>query len=421
MQIVKPNTNYPFLAKSKPFIIVSLVLVLAALVLPWVIEPNLGTSFRGGSTIVVSFEKEVSSQEVREAFKAHPEFQKVSVQEFGTAGDNRYMIKTSNTTTLSCDKLASMEAGLVDGLKARGKDAVIESWPTCEGEGVKGDFFVRFKANENAVQPSGDDVSSHFDLASGVSTDELEAVFAGIELDAIVTFDAASRRFVVKPSGLQADVVALLVEAFPDRFNPETGLDEIVTVGADVGEKFRNDGIVSILFALGLILLYIAIRFDIRYAPGAVVALIHDVLITFGIIVITQTEITLETVAALLAIVGYSLNDTIVTFDRIRENVSAGTDEDMPTVVNRAINECLSRTLLTSITTLVAIVSLAVIGTGVIKDFATTLVIGVLVGTYSSIFIASPVMLAMDRWQERRKRTLEARKKMEGAAESAAS
>src|SRR5690606_2836427 len=124
--------------------------------------------------------------------------------------------------------------------------------------------------------------------------------------------------FIVKPLGLQAEVTQLLTEAFPDRFDPETGLDEIVTVGPDVGKKFRNDGIISILVALGLILLYIAIRFDMRYAPGAVVALIHDVIITFGVIVLTQMEISLETVAALLAIVGYSLNDTIVTFDRIR-------------------------------------------------------------------------------------------------------
>src|SRR5690606_30911814 len=152
-----------------------------------------------------------------------------------------------------------------------------------------------------------------------------------------------------------------------------------------------------------------AIRFDMRYAPGAVVALIHDVIITFGVIVLTQMEISLETVAALLAIVGYSLNDTIVTFDRIRENLSGGVEGELAEVVNTSINECLSRTLLTSITTLLAVAALAVIGTGVIRDFSMTLVIGVLIGTFSSIFVASPVMLWMDGVVERRKKRLAVR------------
>ncbi|MBW2276579.1 MAG: protein translocase subunit SecF, partial [Deltaproteobacteria bacterium] len=169
-------------------------------------------------------------------------------------------------------------------------------------------------------------------------------------------------------------------------------------VGPKVGQQLRVAGISSIVYALLFIMLYIAVRFDLRFAPGAVVALIHDVMITVGVFTLARVEVTLATVAALLTIVGYSLNDTIVVFDRIRENISKSRERKLVHVINVSINETLSRTVLTSLTTLIVVVVLLTVGwKTTIRDFAFALLIGVLVGTYSSIFVASPIVVWLDR------------------------
>ena len=151
----------------------------------------------------------------------------------------------------------------------------------------------------------------------------------------------------------------------------------------------------AIFSALVLILFYVSIRFEFKYAVGAIAALSHDVLITLGIFSILGYEVSLAVVAAFLTIVGYSLNDTIVIFDRVRENVKSLKNATMSTVINQSINESLSRTIITSLTTLFVVLILFVIGGEVIHTFAFAMIIGVLVGTYSSIFVASPVVIKM--------------------------
>ena len=174
-------------------------------------------------------------------------------------------------------------------------------------------------------------------------------------------------------------------------------------VGETAGTQLRNQGILAVLYALLFVLAYIALRFDFRYSPGAILALFHDVSITIGVFVLTQQEFNLPIIAALLAIVGYSLNDTIVVYDRIRENIDAGRGGDLIDTINLSVRDCLSRTLLTSVTTFIAVLAIFLYGGGIIKNFAFAMMIGVVVGTYSSIFIASPVVLAMDRYLEERK------------------
>jgi len=170
---------------------------------------------------------------------------------------------------------------------------------------------------------------------------------------------------------------------------------QVESVGAKMGRQLRDDGIKSVMYAMLLMLVYIAFRFDFQYAPGAVIALMHDVIITTGLFALTWQEFSLSVVAALLTIAGYSINDTIVVYDRIRENVAKMRDRKFPLVVNASINETLSRTLLTSLTTLFTCVSIWVIGTGVLKTFAFALTAGVLIGTYSSIFVASPITILL--------------------------
>jgi len=170
-------------------------------------------------------------------------------------------------------------------------------------------------------------------------------------------------------------------------------------VGAKVGKDLRKKGILAIIYAMVGILIYITWRFEFIFALGAIVALAHDVMITVGAFSITDKEFTLPIVAAILTIIGYSLNDTIVVYDRIRENRRKMRKEPFGKVVNASINETLGRTLLTSLTTLIVVVILFIFGGGVIHDFAFALMVGVLVGTYSSIFVASPIILL---WQERK-------------------
>jgi preprotein translocase subunit SecF len=176
------------------------------------------------------------------------------------------------------------------------------------------------------------------------------------------------------------------------------------SVGPQVGDELKRNGLLAAFYALLMILLYIALRFDFKYAPGAVFCLFHDSIITLGIFSLVDHEVNVQTMAAILTIIGYSLNDTIVTFDRIRENLPTYRDKDLRWVVNRSINDVLSRTLLTSVTTMLAVGAMFVLAGGVIRDFAFTLGIGVIVGTYSSIYVASPLVLLMDRIQQNKKK-----------------
>jgi preprotein translocase subunit SecF len=178
------------------------------------------------------------------------------------------------------------------------------------------------------------------------------------------------------------------------------GLDiqRVEFVGPRVGAELRRNGIMAIGVACLFILAYIAFRFSLRFAPGAVLALIHDIGITSGIFVIFGLEFDLRVLAALLAIMGYSLNDTIIIYDRIRENMELRTKFDLVDVLNRSVNQTLSRTVLTSGTTMAAVLALLVLGGEVLRPFAIAMTIGIVVGTYSSVFIAAPTLLLLENW-----------------------
>lgn len=175
-------------------------------------------------------------------------------------------------------------------------------------------------------------------------------------------------------------------------------------VGPQVGAALRKQATLAVVYALIGILIYITVRFEFRFAVAAIIALVHDVMITLGAFALTNKELSLPVVAAFLTIVGYSLNDTIVVFDRIRENLKVFRREGYEVVVNRSINETLSRTLLTSLTTMIVVVALFFLGGEVIHDFAFALLVGVVVGTYSSIFVASPVLIFWQRLMPSKKR-----------------
>ena len=192
-----------------------------------------------------------------------------------------------------------------------------------------------------------------------------------------------------------------LASIYPDLLPSEKSdfILSIDKVGPKVGAELSSDAVLAILYALGFILIYISIRFEFKYAIGAIAALTHDVLITLGVFSILGYEISLAVIAAFLTIVGYSLNDTIVIFDRVRENVKSLKGSSMVSVINQSINDSLSRTIVTSLTTFLVVLILFLIGGEVIHTFSFAMIVGVVIGTYSSIFVASPIVIKMDKKQ----------------------
>jgi len=211
--------------------------------------------------------------------------------------------------------------------------------------------------------------------------------------------EPGSQEYLIKfPEGQgdRGERVDRIAEALESEVGPLV-VDRVEFVGPKVGEELRADGLQALGVAGLLVLLYIGFRFTARFAPGAIMAVIHDVLLTGGLFVVLGMEFDLRVLAAMLAIVGYSLNDTIIVYDRIRENMEIRTRQDLPEVINQSINQTLGRTLLTSGTTLLAVLALLFLGGEVIEPFAFAMTVGIVVGTYSTIYVAAPTLLFLER------------------------
>jgi len=342
MQFIKADINVNFIGMRKiafAFSLVMILITIASLVIHS--GPKYGIDFAGGTVIQVQFDTPVSIAAVKSGI-TKVGLSKSSVQSFGDAADNEYLIRTDMIEKTSEGFSANLTAALNE---ATGKRAEIRR---VEMVGPQVGQDLREKA--------------------------LLAMFYALLFITIYI----SGRFELKwaLSGVIAAILAGAVYFF----------------------KLFD---VSIPFLITLALMVSLILFwflQLKYAMGAIVALIHDVTITVGIFSILGKEFTLPIIAALLTIIGYSLNDTIIVFDRIRENLRKHHRKPLDFIINRSVNETLSRTILTSLTTLMVLVTLFILGGGIIHDFAFAMIIGVVVGTYSSIYVASPILLA---WQGR--------------------
>ena len=238
----------------------------------------------------------------------------------------------------------------------------------------------------------------------------IKKALSGLELGSPVvqSFGDNQNEFLIRVDQASGELKGLSVQiqnALEQTYEKgDVDIRRVEMVGPQVGKDLRNKGLKALFYAMLGLLAYISWRFEFRFAVGAIIALVHDVLITLGAFSLSGREIDLPIIAAFLAIIGYSLNDTIIVYDRIRENSGKHNKESFSFIVNRSINETLSRTLLTSGTTLMVVLALFILGGGVIHNFAFAMLIGVLIGTYSSIFVASPVLIF---WQEK----MEARSK----------
>ena len=251
---------------------------------------------------------------------------------------------------------------------------------------------------------------------------QLRAALGGVEAPPISRF-GEENEFTIRMPLQEDENIDAVVQGVVDQLEVSFGagafnIVRTESVGPTIGAELEQKAILAILFSFVLTLIYLAFRFETRFGLAAVIATVHDITIALGFIALFRVEIALPTVAAILTIVGYSLNDTIVVFDRIRENLNAkgGRKEDPVDLVNRSINETLPRTVLTSGTTLAVLLALLILGGAVIRPFTIVLILGVVIGTYSSIFVASPALLEIqNRWGDGHSRR-EARKRKRAKA-----
>lgn len=342
MQFIKPDININFVGKRKIAFLISLAMILVSIASLLIHKgPRYGIDFAGGTLIQVKFSAPASLNNIKSGLSTI-DLDKSSVQQFGDQEDNEYLIRTDRSIMTS------------EGFSSKVQKAL---------EASTGN-----EVNIRRVEMVGPQVGK--DLRE-------KALFAMFFALLFITI-YISGRFELKwvLSGVMAGALM--------------GAVYLLSV-------FHVS--VPYLIAAALIVTLLLFWFlELKYAMGAIVALIHDVTITVGIFSIFGKEFTLPIIAALLTIIGYSLNDTIIVFDRIRENSRKYHKNPLEFIINRSVNETLSRTILTSLTTLVVVVALFVLGGGIIHDFAFAMIIGVVIGTYSSVYVASPILLA---WQGR--------------------
>ena len=372
------DTNIPFLSYRRIALTLSALVIAAGLAYQF-FGPglNLGIDFAGGTQVTLKFSEEPDLGSLRSAISDLTSGTPL-IQTFDEAEKHEILIRVENPEGEEGDfvrpiidllnqDLNSDLSGRFD-LNLKGSRALIDLLAAADPDGVGGDAEARGLYYE----PMAEAVLDH--------RKEYGIYFSIDELGDVADLSVDSRDYL-------EDTAA--VGAF--------SLLGAENVGPAVGADLQKKALLAIGFSLVGMLVYIWIRFHLPYAVGAVAALFHDVLITLTALSVTHREINLPTVAALLTLVGYSVNDTVVVFDRMRENLRLHRGDDLEQLMNLSINQTLSRTFITSGTTLMVVLSLYIFGGEVINTFAFVLLIGIIVGTYSSIFIASPVALAMNK------------------------
>lgn len=427
MSFLDFKKDIDFMGFRRYFLGVSLLLGIASMVAFFEPGPRFGTDFVGGTEVEVEMLKPVDAAAVRqaviEAGFASPDVVAVENEK----GTPQFLIRVKEVSALTEEQMEAVKTQLC--LQPEDPNQKLDPAKCPPG----------LVTTEVKFSPGGEKLTARYqespcegEARSGCAPrkelrEQLAGHVAGLDLregdnnptvqnpkDHKVEFLFKSKGDQIM-DGLRSKLGAEAVPSVPRR---------IEWIGPKAGKQLRDAAIKSVTIAMIVIMLYIAFRFDMRFAPGAIAALTHDVFLAMGAMVLFRREVTLSTVAALLTIVGYSINDTVVVYDRIRENLGRYRKMTFPKVINRSITETLGRTIRTSITTAAALIPFLFWGTGVIRDFAFTLLVGVVVGTYSSIYVAAPLTELIDRKvfgrvQKKTKRRVR-RKKKDGAPTPAA-
>jgi preprotein translocase subunit SecF len=396
MEFIKHGTQFDFMGKRWYFLGLSLTLLLLSAVSFFYPGPLLGTDFKGGTEVEVAFKKSVTPGDVRAAVEkggfSSPDI--VSVTD--ASNPNHFLIRVQEVSVLTPEQQKVVDAHLC----------------LSDPAAPKTDCPEGTRASEIKFSPGGDKVSVRYEVVP-----DLEGIakqlggLNGIEprplppganrpgCASTVSICVVSERDHKVEIQLKSKGDQLL-----DALKKELGADvapeqplRVEWIGPKAGAQLRDAALKSIVIAVFFIMAYIAIRFDLRFAPGGIVALVHDVGIALGAMVLARREITLSTVAAMLTIVGYSITDTVIVYDRIRENLGKHRNLSFSSVINLSVSEMFGRTVISSGVTALSMVMFLAWGTGVIKDFAFALLVGIIVGTYSSIYIAAPFTEWVDK------------------------
>lgn len=361
--------EFDFVGKRSIAAVFSTIMVISSLLLFFVRGPTWGIDFTGGTEIQFQFSEETSISELREAIRDQG-LSDDSVQQVGEVSENTFVVRIQDPNFGTEDIQQSVKGALE---RTFGTDWIAEELFDAQ---VGARMMIRY---------SGDAVANEKIIEA------LSSVKGATIQDA-----PDDNTFYVKLPGLSIKIADSLKNSISKEFT----ILQADSVGPKVGNELKEQGIVSILSTLGLILVYVAFRFNISFAPGAVLALFHDVTVVVGCFILFDMigwthEFNLPMVGALLTIIGYSLNDTIVIYDRIRENMTRYRRTDLDNLINSSINETLRRTIATSVTTMVAMLAFLFLGGPVIQTFALAIFLGVIFGTYSTVFVASPTILVM--------------------------
>jgi preprotein translocase subunit SecF len=387
VELFKHGKVYDFMSIRVYWIAFSLLSVVFSFfsVLVWP-KPTYGTDFKGGTEVEVAFTRPIEAGGLRTAVHnlgfAAPDI--VSVTD--PSNPNRYLIRVQETSALDEAKRAAID------------DALCYS---PSGELPEDRCPLSLRPTEVKFSPGGDKIFARYEQDPVLSAvaDQVRKV-PGVELRVAAKnpqiVSARDHKIEIQlkskgdqlMDGLRAELGAETVPENPLR---------VEWVGPKAGKQLRDAAVKSVAIAIVFIMAYVAFRFDLRFAPGGVVALVHDAMMVIGVFVVFKKEISLSTIAAVLTIVGYSINDTVVVYDRIRENLGKHRGKTFAQIINLSVSETLSRTVLTSGATLLSFIAFFVWGTGVIKDFALALLVGIVAGTYSSIYVAAPLTEWIDR------------------------
>lgn len=388
MEIFKPGKLYDFMSVRKYWIGFSLASVVASLIAVVYPGPNYGTDFKGGTEVEVAFTAPIEASEVR-----------ATVQKIGF--DAPDVVSVSDPTNPNRFLIRVQEVSNLDEAK---KGAILES--LCYAKAGGGELSaercpVASRPSEVKFSPGGDKIFIRYDASPSVA--DVRAKLTGVggvelrtgprnpqivsERDHKVEVQLKSKGDQLM-DGLRTQLGASKVPESPLR---------VEWVGPKAGKQLRDAALKSVAIAIVFIMAYVAFRFDLRFAPGGVVALVHDAMVVIGVFILFRKEVTLSTIAAVLTIVGYSINDTVVVYDRIRENLGKHRGMTFAQIINLSVSETLSRTILTSGATVLSFLAFFIWGTGVIKDFALALLVGIVAGTYSSIYVAAPLTEWIDR------------------------
>jgi preprotein translocase subunit SecF len=392
-ELVKSGTTHDFIKYRRVAVlgsvVVNLLVLFGAVVYP---KLNYGVDFAGGTELQLKFNKPVEAGAVREEVSKLG-FGEPTVQEYGAKEERQFLVRVERIAVLTKDTAEKVKADVQAALPA------MVSMRFDPEVGDKLDFTFKQPVDTKA-------------LAAAVEKDGVQIK----EARPLLSHEGQESEYTVITQGPGDKIGTALRQKFG-----QDSVDVVRTeyVGPQVGKQLRNDGILAVIYAMGIILLYVGFRFDFRFSPGVVIALIHDAIITLGYFVVSRHEFNLTSVTVILTVVGYSVNDTIVVYDRIRENVKRHKGMPLRNIINLSINEMLGRTILTSGATALSLVGLIVYGVGTIQDFALAMLVGIISGTYSTWYIASPMTIWLEEHLDQRK-AIEAAKPKRAKQQAAA-